>query len=269
MNTILAIFVFVFGAIIGSFLNVVILRLGTGRSLGGRSMCSVTGKPLRWFELIPIVSFIIQGGRSRYSKTKISWQYPLVEFFTGLLFLFIVIKFLPLIYIRPELVLINLLFYFIVVSYLIMIFVYDMRHRIIPDTFLYPLAGLIFIGVFCLPLFLGADINSSIIWPLLAGPVVALPLLALWVITRGKGMGLGDVKLVVPLGWLLGLSSGFAMLLLSFWIGAVVAIFLIFFANKKMKSEIPFGPFIIISFILTFLYNIDMNSISAFFGGLI
>lgn len=74
------IFIFVFGTIIGSFLNVVILRYGTGRSLGGRSKCAVTGKTLQWFELIPIVSYLIQGGRTRHGGARISLQYPLVEF---------------------------------------------------------------------------------------------------------------------------------------------------------------------------------------------
>ncbi len=269
MNSILGIFIFAFGTIIGSFLNVVILRYGTGRTLGGRSICAVTGKTLRWYELIPIVSFIIQGGRSRYSKTNISLQYPLVEFATGVLFLLTAIKFLPLMAFKPELYITNLLFYFFIFSFLIMIFVYDLRHKIIPDSFLYPLAIAIFAAMFILPLFLGADINWSIVPALLAGPLVAVPIFLLWSITRGRGMGFGDVKLVIPLGWLLGLSSGFAMLLLSFWAGALAAIPLMLFAGKKMKSEIPFGPFIILGFALAFLYNIDMADIGNFFGSLI
>ena len=269
MDPVLAIFVFIFGTIIGSFLNVVILRYGTGRSIGGRSMCAVTGKPLRWYELIPIVSFIIQGGRSRYTKTRLSIQYPLVEFFTGVAFLLVVLKFMPFMYFRPEVFLTNVLFYFFIMCYLIMIFVFDLRHKIIPDDFLYPLAIAVFLGVFCLPLFLGAPLTVHIIWPLLSGFIIALPLFVLWAITRGKGMGFGDVKLVIPLAWLIGLSSGFAMLLLSFWIGAVFAIFLLMFANKKMKSEIPFGPFIIIAFSLVLLFNISMNDISAFFSAII
>lgn len=269
MNIALCIFIFAFGTIIGSFLNVVILRLGTGKSLGGRSMCAVTGKPLRWYELIPIISFAIQGGRSRYSKTRISWQYPLVEFATGSLFLLVFYKFLPLLYLSPELFLLNIFFYFFVISYLVMIFVYDARHQIIPNSLLYPLGIIIFIATFCLPFLLGADIGNTLFWRVLSGPIIALPLFILWVITRGRGMGLGDVKLVIPLGWLIGLSSGFAMLLLSFWSGAVYAMFLLVFSKKKMKSEVAFGPFIILGFMLAFLYNIDMLSIASFFARLV
>jgi leader peptidase (prepilin peptidase)/N-methyltransferase len=269
MNTVLFIFIFVFGTIIGSFLNVVIIRYGTGRSLGGRSMCAVTGKTLEWYELIPIVSFLIQGGRSRHSGTRISWQYPLVELFTGVVFVLLASKFILLAITYPKVFLINLLFYFFVFSYLVMIFVYDMRHRIIPNGFLYPLAIIAFCGVFLLPVALGIRPTMSTLWGFLSGPIVALPLLALWAITKKKGMGLGDVKLVIPLGWLVGLSGGFAMLLMSFWIGAIIAVVLLVFGGKHMKSEIPFGPFIIVGFAIVFLSGIGMPDISQFFDRLI
>jgi prepilin signal peptidase PulO-like enzyme (type II secretory pathway) len=261
--TLVHIFVFIFGTIIGSFLNVVICRHGTGRSLGGRSKCAVTGKTIKWFELIPIVSFLAQGGRSRYSKTKISWQYPLVEFFTGLSFLLVFKKFLPILqHCSPEIVA-TIIFYFTVFSLLILIFVYDLRHKVIPDSFLYPLMILSFAGALFLPF------NHFAYDLLLAGPIVALPMLVLWLATRGKGMGFGDVFLVVPFGWLLGTSGGFASLLFSFWIGAVAGIILLLFGKKKWKSEIPFGPFLILGFVISFLYNIDMNSIANFFARLI
>lgn len=255
-----AIFIFVFGTIIGSFLNVVVLRYGTGRGLGGRSKCAVTGKVLRWFELIPILSFIIQGGRTRYGGAKISWQYPLVEFFTGLGFVAIVAKLSPLLYMSPNSFLINVLFYFVIYSFLILIFVYDWHHKIIPDDFVYPLMVLSVVPI----LFSNAPVMF-----LIAGPLVALPLLVLWLFTRGRGMGFGDVKLALPIGWILGLSAGFASLLMAFWIGAVFGIVTMIFYGRKLRSEIPFGPFIIIGASLAFLYNIDMSSIAVFFGGIL
>lgn len=259
MSFLLIIFIFVFGSIIGSFLNVVILRRGTGRGLGGRSRCAVTGKPLRWFELIPILSFLIQGGRSRHGNARISWQYPLVEFATGVGFVAIVYNFYPFLFIRPESFLLNILFYFAVYSFLVLIFVYDWHHKIIPDDFVYPLMILSLVAVFY-----G---NPTLIgW--LSGPILAAPILALWLITRGRGMGFGDVKLLLPIGWILGLSAGFAGLLIAFWLGAIYGIIVIIFGNKKWKSEIPFGPFIIIGAILAFLYNIDMTSIARIFGSL-
>ncbi len=259
MSLVTSIFIFVFGSIIGSFLNVVVLRYGTGRGLGGRSKCAVTGKPLRWFELIPIISYIIQGGRTRHGGARISLQYPLVEFFTGVGFVAIVSHFLPLLYLRPESFLLNIIFYFTVYSFLILIFVYDFRHKIIPNDFVYPLMILSIIPLVYggLP-FLG----------FLAGPILALPIFVLWAITRGRGMGFGDVKLALPIGWILGLSYGFAGLLLAFWIGAVFGIALMIIYGKKPSDQIPFGPFIIVGAIVAFLYNVDMSSIGVFFGSL-
>jgi prepilin signal peptidase PulO-like enzyme (type II secretory pathway) len=260
MSVILFIFVFVFGSIIGSFLNVVILRYGTGRGYGGRSKCAVTGKTLQWFELIPILSFLIQGGRTRHGGARISWQYPLVEFFTGVGFVTIVHKFFPLLYLQPQSFLLNIFFYFTVYSILLVIFVYDYKHQIIPDDFLYPLAILSIIALF----YSGAPLMYF-----MAGPLLALPLLLLWYVTRGQGMGFGDVKLMLPLGWILGISYGFAGLLLAFWTGALVGLTLMSVHAMKWKTRIPFGPFIIIGAVIAFLYNIDMHAIAMFFARLI
>ncbi len=260
MSVILAIFVFAFGTIIGSFLNVVILRYGTGRGFGGRSKCAVTGKTLEWYELIPIVSFVVQGGRTRHGGARISWQYPLVEFFTGAAFVAVVAKYLPLIYTAPQSFLINILFYFVVFSFLVLIFVYDWRHQIIPDNFVYPL------WIICLiPIILrGAPVSQ-----LLAGPIIAAPVFFLWYITRGHGMGFGDVKLLIPIGWLMGISAGFAGLLFAFWIGAIVGVAMMLGKEKGWHSEIPFGPFIIAGTVIVFLFNLDMSSIAHAFGSLI
>lgn len=259
MSLVTSIFIFVFGTIIGSFLNVVVLRYGTGRSLGGRSTCAITGKTLRWFELIPILSFLIQGGRSRHGGGKLSWQYPLVEFFTGIGFVAIASKLVPLMYFNPQSYLINVLFYFVIFSFVAIIFVYDWRHKIIPNDFVYPLMVLSVAPIV---------FSSYPIAFLATGPIVALPMLALWFFTKGRGMGFGDVKLALPVGWLLGISGGFAALLLAFWIGAIFGIASIILHGAKWKSEIPFGPFMIVGVAIAFLYNIDMSSITWFFGSL-
>lgn len=256
MNPILFFFVFVFGTIIGSFLNVIIIRHGTGRTIGGRSKCAITGKTLEWFELIPILSFVMQGGRTRHGGAKISWQYPLVEFFTGLGFVGIVYKFLGLLHHYPQTALINIFFYLMVFCLLVIIFVYDYHHQIIPDEFTYPL--MVFAG-------LGVFLSSNPVEHFLAGPLLALPVLIVWFLTHGKGMGFGDVKLLIPIGWILGVSKGFASLLIAFWIGAIVGIALMAFKGKKWKSKISFGPFIIIGFLIALFFGVDMNTISWFF----
>ena len=268
MESLILILIFVFGTIIGSFLNVVICRHGTGRGLGGRSKCAVTGKTLHWYELIPIISFLVQGGRTRHGGMKISWQYPLVEAGTGFMFMFVGIKFIPLLFINPHAFLVNLLFWFAVFSFLVLIFVYDWYHQRIPDNFLYPLIGLGVAGlVWHRPLFDCLVIPN--LWLIASGPIVALPVFLIWVITRGRGMGFGDVLLLLPLGWLAGISSGFAGLLLAFWIGALVGIIMLASGMKKMQSSIAFGPLLIIGFAIAFFCNIDMGNIASFFGKLI
>jgi leader peptidase (prepilin peptidase)/N-methyltransferase len=252
-------FVFFFGAIIGSFLNVVVDRLNTGRGLSGRSKCDATGKALAWYDLIPILSFILLGGKSRHSKTPLSVQYPLVEMATGFVFLLIFIKFWPFIFRFPVDFVFSNLFYSFIFSVLIIIFVYDLKHKIIPNFFVW---------LFNLTVFINVLVFYPNLLHIIAGPLVTLPLFLLWFVSKGRWVGFGDVKLALGMGWMLGISSGLSALLLSFWIGAVVGIILLL--SKIIKNhEIPFGPFLIIGTFLTFLYNIDMRSIGIFFMNLI
>ena len=131
--------IFIFGLIIGSFLNVVICRLKTKESIFfTRSKCPKCGVVLKWYDLIPVLSFLIQKGKCSYCRGKISLQYPIVEIITGLLFLQIFnFKFLIL---NEFLILnyLNLFYYFLIISFLIIIFVYDLRHYIIPDKIVFP-----------------------------------------------------------------------------------------------------------------------------------
>lgn len=266
MNTILYIFIFIFGTIIGSFLNVVIDRHGIC-SLKGRSKCDVTGKILRWYELVPVISFLIQGGRSRYSKTKISWQYPLVEIATGLSFVFIAKAFAFFLWGNMYLqFVINILYYFTVFSILIAIFVYDIKHKIIPDKFLFPLLFLAILPAFFVSPFPVPYFNLFTLLRFASGLALALPLFLIFFFSKGRAMGFGDVKLVIPFGWILGFSSGVVSLLLAFWLGAIYGIGLLIFGNKKLKNEIPFAPFLILGFAVTFLYNIHMEDIGLFFA---
>lgn len=249
--TLIYILVFIFGSIVGSFLNVVIDRWNTGRGLGGRSKCDTTGKTLQWFELIPVFSYVLQGGKSRHSKTHLSVQYPLVEVSTGFVFVLIFMKFWHVAFLSPADFMFGLLFYFFIFSILISIFVYDLKHKIIPDYFVWEFNILVLLNVILFyPTFLH----------ILAGPLVALPLFLMWSVSKGRWIGFGDVKLALGLGWMLGLSSGFSALILSFWIGAVFGIFLLLFKKPKSR-QIPFAPFLILSAFLAFLYNIDMDFI--------
>lgn len=262
MYFLLSLFAFILGTIIGSFLNVVILRHGTGMGLGGRSRCMTSGQVLKWYELIPILSFLIQKGRSRYTGAKLSWQYPLVELLTGFFFLFSFQNAFSMFGFLHDTALVVSFFFFILCSiFIILVSVYDIRHMIIPNQFIYPLIVLSFVQLFVsLP-----DFSFSLpsVWMLVSGPIVALPFILIWFISGGKWMGFADSKIALVIGWFLGASQGFFAVLLAFWIGAIVGI--LFFAHskifkKKTIHNIPFGPFLLTGLILSFLYNIDINT---------
>jgi prepilin signal peptidase PulO-like enzyme (type II secretory pathway) len=260
MEVIFYIFVFLFGTIIGSFLNVVIYRLGTGSSIAhGRSMCFSCGNTLSWYELIPVLSFLAQHGKCRKCKSKISWQYPAVETTTGLLFLLTFWEFNSQIF--------QMVFYWVIMAVLVVIAVYDLRHKIIPNGFVYAFTALALVQLIW-------TLNVQI-WDWWAGPILFLPFAGLWAVSRGTWMGFGDAKLAWGIGWFLGLYAGTSAIILSFWIGALWGLGLIALSHihkllpgKKaftMKSEIPFGPFLVLGTLLVFFFNIDVFSLVQFF----
>ncbi len=246
------VFVFIFGTIIGSFLNVVILRYNTGESVvQNGSRCFSCGKKLKWHELIPILSFIIQRGRCQSCKSRISWQYPLIEMLTGLIFLLVFSIRYQVFSNFSFYFLLSTFYYFIIFSILIVIAVYDLRHQIIPNVFVYAFDILAFLSLFRI-----SDFEFRI-YDFWAGIIFFSFFASLWLVSRGKWMGLGDAKLALGIGWLLGLVRGILALLLSFWVGAAVGIFLLFFLKDKynIKSKISFGPFLILGALLAFFFG--------------
>ncbi len=247
---------FVLGTIIGSFLNVVILRWNTGASIAvDRSRCFSCGRTLRWYELIPVVSFLVQGGRCRSCGSRLSWQYPLVEMGTGVLFALVVWLFPPL----SSLGALADALYFAIVSVLMVIVVYDLRHKIIPDIFSYFFAFLAMVLIM-----LHASVGIFDWWTLAAGPLLALPLFLLWLVSGGRWMGLGDAKLTLGIGWMLGLNAGGAALVMAFWIGAIVGIALIIVHRMRLKSEVPFAPFLIAGTLIVFFTGLTFTSLALF-----
>ena len=250
--------IFLLGLIVGSFLNVVIYRYNTGLSVSkGRSMCFQCGKVLHWYELIPVISFVIQQRRCRRCHSLISWQYPAVELLTGFLFLAVWQLKTESLFIIP--------LYWLIFSTLVVILVYDLRHKIIPDGPVY-----LFIGLGALTTLSRSHLDIGLLgkhW--LASLVFFLVFAALWYFSAGRWMGFGDAKLVTGLGFLLGISSGITALVLAFWSGAIVGIALIVigkilkFSGPKIniKSEIPFAPFIIFGLALAFFTDINLLDI--------
>ncbi|MDP1624895.1 MAG: prepilin peptidase [bacterium] len=245
---------FIFGAIIGSFLNVVILRFGTGMPIAtGRSKCFSCGKTLSWYELVPILSFVVQWGKCRSCGARLSVQYPIVELAGAVA--------LPLAYVSTTVVsgLTQSLILFALLAVLlfiyIVIFVYDLRHKLIPDAFSYT-AALVALAMIAVKGWASGFID---LYAVIAGPTFFLFFFAFWYFSQGRWMGLGDGKLALSVGWALGIGAGTAALLFAFWIGAIVALLIMVLQRTGvfkgpalgLRSELPFGPFIVIGFVLS------------------
>ncbi len=272
-DTIIPIIIFFFGTIIGSFLNVVILRYRSGRSIvSGKSMCFACGKKLCFFELVPIGSFLTQRGRCESCHTKISWQYPLIEALTGVLFLFIYFHFEYLIQDNTLLFAILFSYYAFIFSLFIVLSVYDIKHKVLPDGLVLTFISIVFIGMF----FIQGDtivLHIPHYTQFLAGIILPAPFSLLWLISKGKWMGLGDSKFMIGIGFLLGLSAGATAILFSFWIGAVVSILVLLFSRffgkhgVSLKTAIPFGPFLALGTMIVVLFNCNLETIFRIIGG--
>ncbi|MFA6257807.1 MAG: prepilin peptidase [Candidatus Paceibacterota bacterium] len=261
MTSILTIIFFFLGLIIGSFLNVVIFRLNTNRSFGGRSGCMSCQKKLAWYELIPVFSFLSLGGRCRNCKTKISLQYPAVEFIMGLIFALLFLKFQDIFFVDILTFSFNYTYYAIAFSILVVIAVYDLKHKIIPDILSFIFGLLAFMGLFFIQAdgFLGFSPHMPTILGFFAGPIIALPFVFFWLVSSGRWMGLGDAKLAIGLGWLLGLPLALTGVVFAFWIGSVVGVLLVIFSKKYgMKSEIPFAPYLALGAFLAFIFSLNL-----------
>ena len=245
-------FVFLFGLVIGSFLNCVIYRIENNQSfLKGRSYCPKCKHTLSWQDIIPVFSFLFFKGKCNYCHKKISIQYPLVEIATGLAFL-LIFNFLYQDNILPSWI--NLAFLFYVACILIIIFVYDLKHYIIPDKVLFPAIAIVFLYqlIFSFRLL---DFN-----PLWSGLAACAFFLFVFLVSGGRWMGFGDVKLAFFMGLFLGYPNILVALFLAFFLGAIIGVGLIIFGNKNLKSEVPFGPFLITGTFLALLWGKEIIS---------
>ena len=276
------IFFFLIGLAIGSFLNVVIFRYFPEESFfcnikkcGGRSKCMTCDKTLRWYELIPIISFFAQLGRCRGCKAKISWQYPLVELAGGLTFLLpFYFKSIPglnsLFIASPIYFWIFSAIWISIFLVFILIWVIDYKFYIIPDelnVFLVVFGILLiaenafykyfsqfgegsFIGSFSM-LF---GMRENIWLNHLLGAVIGAAVIGLIILfSRGKGMGLGDLKFITALGLIFGWPDIVMILMFSFIIGSIFGIYLLIRKVKGFKDFVPFGPFLILG-VLTLMF---------------
>lgn len=216
---------------VGSFLAAFTYRLERDLDfVSGRSFCDNCKKSLNWFDNIPLFSFLIYGGKSRCCNKKISIRYPLIELVTAVIFtLLFVFSFSPV--------------YYIVFLITFSILIIDLETMIIPDE-------LVWLLLIVILTFQTNDLFLNIFVSLIASCVY----LFLNLVTKGKGMGLGDVKLAIPLSLFLGQLQVFNWFLTSFILGGIVATFLLLFKKANLKTKVAFGPFMIISFwIITLL----------------
>jgi len=244
------VFAFLYGMILGSFTNVCIYRIPENKSLWAPpSTCPGCGYLLKWYDNIPVLSYILLGAKCRKCKAKISIQYPLVEMFTGFL--------VALIYLKMGLSY-DMIFLPAIIVVLITIAAIDYKTMIIPNGTiitliiiggLYTAARLIFPQEFVL----------SITWleALIGFFAASLPLFLVAVLSKG-GMGGGDIKLMAAAGLFLGWKYILVAMIAGSLIGAIVSLTLIAFKIKKRKDMIPFGPFLCLGILLAAALGPDL-----------
>jgi len=231
-------FVFTLGLLIGSFLNVCIYRIPENISVAkGYSFCPTCKNRIQPYDLIPLVSYLFLKGSCRYCKSRISVKYPLVELFTGLLFLLVYFQF----GLTPFAGLVALL-----VSVLVVVTFIDLKYQIIPD-------GLVLIVFFAgIP---AAFLSGLSPWEHVIGFFAVSVLLLIIALLSNGGMGGGDIKLMAAAGLFLGWKLILLSLMIASVVGAIVSVGLLLLKKADRKSMVPFGPFLSIGILLSVLYG--------------
>lgn len=229
------------GLCMGSFLNVLADRLSQQVSIRGRSKCDHCGRTLSWKDLVPVGSFLISLGRCRTCRAKLSWQYPLSELLTAF-------SYMAAWYFAPFPGVANHILTLILVSILIVILLADLRYQIIPDEM--QIGGFLLSVAFLVTGHMGTF--SHMVGLVFDGALGMLPILLIYVGTRGRGMGFGDVKWAFVMGCLLGVPNVFIALYSAFVLGGVVGVGLLLSRRAGMKQKIAFGPFLLFGTVLVF-----------------
>jgi leader peptidase (prepilin peptidase)/N-methyltransferase len=251
-----SVILFIFGTVIGSFLNVIIYRTIQGETwVKGRSKCESCHKQIKWYDNIPLLSYFLLKGQCRYCGNIISLSHPVIEFLTGVMFVwwywggsfFFRLTHQPFRYVQP-------IFWLMVGLLLLVIFFSDLIYYIIPDEAVIILTALtLFYRIWLIMshVMQPVDFYRAILGALIASGFFG----ALWLFTKGKGMGLGDVKFAIPFGLLLGWPNFLVGLFLAFIFGSVVSLSLIAVGRKKFRQTVPFGPFLILSTVVTLVWG--------------
>lgn len=245
MEPLILIYTFIFGTLIGSFLNVVVYRLPREESLSfPPSHCPTCSKRLQFYDLIPIISYLGLRGKCRSCGNRISIQYPIVEAITGLLFLMTVYTF----GLRLETIQ-----YIVIIGMLIPIFLIDYEHYIIPDGLNMGIFA-VAVSVVLIQILTGEKQWNEFLYHIFGMLIGGGFFLFIAVVTDGA-MGGGDIKIMAALGFLFGVKSTLLLMFFSFVIGGILSVILLVLKIKKRKDPIPFGPFICLSALITIFWG--------------
>ncbi len=286
---------FALGMALGSFINVLSLRYNPERNvfnrecIRGRSKCDACGRVLKWHELMPILSFCIQGGRCKTCRASLTLQYPIIEAVSGL-----VVAGIPwflnytwgfsqktfLLLEAPWWHYILILLWIAVFLVFLLITLIDLKHFLIPDelTTILGVLGIFITAILSLyrsslPIFSASflknygaigSLDSVVINHVIGSVVVGALFWMLHVVTKGRGMGFGDVKLAFVLGLIFGWPDSLIGTLLSFVIGGVWGTYLLLSKRKKMKDRVPFGPIMIAGYATLFFFGFTI--VKAYFN---
>jgi leader peptidase (prepilin peptidase)/N-methyltransferase len=259
---IFSIFSFIFGAVVGSFLNVCICRLPKGESIVfPPSHCPECNYQIRWYDNVPVVSYLLLRGRCRSCGCRISPQYPFVELINGLLTLFLFLKF------GPSL---TFLAMFLFCSALVVITFIDLEHQIIPDAISLPGIPVGFaVSFFIEDMYSGAQLGwlNSLTGILVGGGSLLLVAYGYEFLTKKEGMGGGDIKLLAMMGAFLGWKSVPFIIFVSSLVGSVIGVTVMAAQKKDAKLALPFGPFLALGAIAYIFYGRQLIQWYLHFGG--
>ncbi len=238
------------GLIWGSFLNVLLWRLPEEKSIGGRSHCRDCHHLLAWYDLIPVLSFIVLKGRCRYCHTPIHIRYPVVEISTAtVLALFFAVR-QPLLGLEVVMTVFALLI-------LTSLFFFDLFYLVLPDVLIFP--AIIVYAIY--DLIKAVNPFSYFLTALLSAGLFAI----LYTVSRGKKMGFGDVKLAILIGLILGYPFGFLAIVGGVWLAAIVSIILLALKKAALQDAIPLGSFLALATILSIIFYHEILPLAKFF----
>ncbi len=231
-------FIFIFGLCVGSFINALVYRLQEKMPwVKARSICPECKTQLKWWHNIPLLSFIILCGRCAFCQKKIPWSYPLIEFFTGILFVIALIFFDGHYF--------SLFFQFFTIVVLVMLFLYDLKYTLIPDIISLPAIGVVLIFQLTYLFFRGQLEINNFLFIFLSAIIGGGWFAAQYLVSHGKWVGGGDIRLGILMGLVLPWPHIITGLSLAYIGGAFISLPLLLSHRKNLKSEIAFGVFLV------------------------